>query len=353
MNRHGSVLIMVLWTMAFIAFMAVTLSGKVQQSAFFFKKLDEQERMRLAGEAGVKSAVDRLRVREPGQTFSLSESASLAQMCSGELNQAEFKLTTPVPEGEGQQKQAETAVFDQKQTKIDLSLQKSTPAYGIIDENCKVNLNRADRFLLTRLLTAVGLEDEEAIDLAAQIVDYRDADDAVTATAGAGGSEESRYRSAGLGYAPKNSDFEFVSELLRVPGMTEACYGRIRPYLTVFGDGAVNLNTAGPEVLSLLDVHPAVAAKILTLRAGPDGIQATGDDIVFGSQAQLESKLKDSFGLKLQEQMSLRHAFARRLVSLSSNYFSVVSVAAVKQSRGQTLGVYGSRRGIQRWMEHS
>lgn len=353
MSRRGSVLILVLWTIAFIAFLAVTLSGKVQKNIFFFEKLDQRERIRLAAEAGVKSAVDRLRVREPGAPYSLRESASLARLSEGQINDAYFCPSLPAAGSADQQNLAETSVFGQKQAEIDSSLQKQTTVYGIIDENCKINLNRADRFLLLRLISAAGEKDDAAADLAGQIVDYRDADDAVTATAGAGGSEESRYRSAGLEYPPKNSDFEFVSELLRIPGMTRVLYDRIRPYVTVYGDGAVNLNTVRPEVLALLDLHPAVAAKILTLRAGPDGVQGTEDDIVFGSAAEVEAKLNVSYGLKLQEQMSLKHAFARRLVSLSSNYFSVVSVATDKQSRSQTLGVYGLRRGIQRWVEHS
>ncbi|MBP9732945.1 MAG: general secretion pathway protein GspK [Candidatus Omnitrophica bacterium] len=354
MNRRGSVLILVLWTVAFIAFLAVTLSGKVRQNAFFYQKLDERERIRLASEAGIKSAVDRLRVRESGALYSLAESAGLARMMSGELNQVIFKLTVPVVNrDEAQQKQALSSEYGQNYTEFNESGQELTTTYGIMDENRKININRADRFLFIRLLSAVGLKDEDAAGLAGQIIDYRDSDDNVTATIGVGGSEESRYHAAGLDYAPKNNDFEFVSELLRVPGMTTDIYQRMRRHLTVLGDGAVNLNTAGPEVLSLVDLHPGVVNKMLTLRAGPDGEQGTEDDIVFQSQDQIGTLLKQTYGLKLQEQLSLKHAFARRLVTLSSNYFSAVSVAAVKQSRGQTLAVYGSRRGIQRWMEYS
>lgn len=354
MNRRGSVLILVLWTAAFIAFLAVTLSGKVRQNTLFYQKLDERERIRLAADAGARSAIDRLRVREAGMPFSLAESASVARGSSGEINGTGFKLVMPIPtDPSDQQNQAALSDFEQKYSEVDLSGQELATTYGIMDENRKININRADRFGLMRLLVAAGMKDEDAAELAGQIVDHRDSDDAVTATAGAGGSETSRYHAAGLSYPPKNFDFEFVSELLRVPGMTSEVYGRIRPHLTVHGDGAVNLNTAGPEVLSVIDLHPAVAAKVLTLRAGADGVQGTEDDVVFEQQEQLENRLKQVYGLKLQEQLSLRHAFARRSVTLSSNYFSVVSVAAVKQSRGQTLAVYGSRRGIQRWMENS
>ncbi len=353
-GRRGSVLILVLWTTAFIAFLAVTLAGKVRQNVFFFQKLDERERVRLAAEAGVKSAIDHLRVREPGAPFSLQESYAVAQYAEGELNQAMFKPVVPLPPPpDDQQNQAGISVFEQNQAEIDSNRQKQTTTYGIMDESRKINLNRADRFFLMRFLTAAGLDSEAAADLAGQIVDYRDADDAVTATVGAGGSEESRYHAAGLNYPPKNSDYEFVSELLRLPGMTREIYARIRFYVTVYGDGAVNLNSAGPELISLLDLHPGVGTKILALRAGPDEISGTADDVVFQSQADLELKLKSAFGLRLQEQVSLRHAFAKRSVALSSNYFSVVVEASAKQSRGQTMSVYGLRRGIQRWMESS
>jgi type II secretory pathway component PulK len=274
-------------------------------------------------------------------------------MLTGSLNESEFSLVIPLPDGGYEQKPTEVLAVHQNQTEVDSNVQKWTTTYGILDENRKVNLNRADRFFLTRLFLAVGLKDEAAVELAAEIVDYRDADDAVTATAGVGGSEESRYHAAGLDYSAKNDDFEFVRELLRIPGITQDIYDRVRLYVTVYGDGTINLNTVSPELLSIVDLHPAVAAKILKLRAGQDETPGTEDDMVFGSQQDLEGRLKNIFGLKVQEQLSLRHAFARRLVSLGSNYFSVVSVATAKQSRGQTLAVYGVRRGIQRWVEHS
>lgn len=354
LRSRGSILILALWTMAFVSFLAVTLAGKVRQNIHFFQRIDDREKARTAAEAGVKSAVDRLRVRETGAPYSLVESDSLARMAAGAINGVEFHPAIILLDGpDDEQKQVDLPAIQQKSTEIDSLRQKPTITYGIMDDARRINLNRADRFLLIKLLMAVGLTDQEAADLAGQIVDARDADDTVTATLGVGGSEESRYRSEGLNYAPKNSDFEFVSELLRVPGMTLERYARIRPYVTVYGDGAVNLNTVSREVLALLDVHPVLASKILMLRAGPDRIEATEDDVVFGSQAELESKLKTLFDLKLQESMSLRHAFARRLVTLSSNYFSVVSVATAKQSRARTLGVYGLRRGMQRWMEYS
>jgi type II secretory pathway component PulK len=352
-RRRGSILILALWTMTFLSFLMITLSGQVRQNITFFQNLDSRERLRLSAEAGVKLAADHLRVRETGSPYSLSESAGLARGLTGALNGVGFKVVEPVPEEKNGPSQEVFSPLHQNQTEINSNIQKWTTTYGIIDENRKINLNRADRFLITRLFSALGLKEEDAIGLAAEAVDYRDSDDAVTATAGVGGSEESRYRAAGLDYSPKNADYEFVAELLRLPGMTEDLYRMVRPFLTVYGDGTINLNTVTSEVLSLVDLHPAVAAKIFKLRAGPDGVEGSSDDMVFASQPDLEDRLKSIFGLKEQERLSLRHAFARRLVSLGSNYFSVVSVAADKQAQNQTLAVYGVRRGIQRWVEHS
>ena len=45
---------------------------------------------------------------------------------------------------------------------------------------------------------------------------------------------------------------ESLDELLLVNGMTKDIFERIKDYVTVWGSGMVNINTAGREVLWLL-----------------------------------------------------------------------------------------------------
>ncbi len=91
-----------------------------------------------------------------------------------------------------------------------------TYAFGITDEMSKVNLNTASQDMLAMLRDMTE-------ELAASIVDWRDADSDVTA----GGAESEYYLLLADPYECKNGPFETVDELLLVRGATpEILYGQ-------------------------------------------------------------------------------------------------------------------------------
>ncbi|HEX8295664.1 MAG TPA: hypothetical protein VF593_05155 [Chthoniobacteraceae bacterium] len=91
----------------------------------------------------------------------------------------------------------------------------SERVYGLVDETAKLNLNSATVEMLVGL---PGMTDE----FAAAIVDWRDADDEVTAN----GAESETYLRLQPGYACKNAPFESIQELALVNGATrEILYG--------------------------------------------------------------------------------------------------------------------------------
>jgi len=133
------------------------------------------------------------------------------------------------------------------------------------DETGKININKlvagndfnnAVKGLLTRLLSQpqFQLHDREIEDLLNAIKDWIDADSEVTAT----GAENAYYQGLGKSYSVRNGPMESVDELLMVRGVTrELFYGTPeRPglslFLTVQGEGSVNINTAPKEVLRAL-----------------------------------------------------------------------------------------------------
>ncbi len=118
----------------------------------------------------------------------------------------------------------------------------------VIDESGKVDLNSASPVLLSKLLLALGVKQPRAQNIAAAIVDFRDADDLITP----GGAESSDYSSAGLAYGPKNLAFESVSELQRVLGMDFALYQKLVPNVTVYASGDPSPTFAQPAVLQAL-----------------------------------------------------------------------------------------------------
>jgi len=89
------------------------------------------------------------------------------------------------------------------------------PEYGLVAENCKLNLNTATVEMLQML---PGMTTE----LAASIIDWRDEDDEVTE----GGAESEYYLLESSPYYCKNAPFERVDELLLVKDVTtEVLYG--------------------------------------------------------------------------------------------------------------------------------
>jgi type II secretory pathway component PulK len=87
-------------------------------------------------------------------------------------------------------------------------------AYGITDENGKINLNQAPREVLAEL---PGMTD----DLAEAVEDWRDTNDQTGS-----GAESAYYQTLEPPYAAKNGPFDTVEELLFVRGMTpELLYG--------------------------------------------------------------------------------------------------------------------------------
>ena len=72
-----------------------------------------------------------------------------------------------------------------------------------------------------------------------------------------------------------------MAELELIRGVTPQVYGVLKNFLTVYGSGRVNINTAAPPVLLALGLRPELVDQIVAVRNGPDKIAATGDDVFF------------------------------------------------------------------------
>ncbi|HTZ40427.1 MAG TPA: type II secretion system minor pseudopilin GspK [Syntrophales bacterium] len=135
----------------------------------------------------------------------------------------------------------------------------------IEDETGKININKlvqgnafnnTVRGILTRLLSQprFKLENSEVESLVFAIKDWIDTDSEVTGS----GAENAYYQGLGKPYTARNGPMESIDELLLVRGVTrELFYGtEDRPglarFLTVYGEGQINLNTAPKEVLQAL-----------------------------------------------------------------------------------------------------
>ena len=114
-----------------------------------------------------------------------------------------------------------------------------------MDEARKLSLNQASPSALQQLIAAVAPA-ADAGALAAAITDWRDETPGTVCAA----AEPSCH----------NSCFASLDELRLVPGMTPEVFDALAPYVTVYGEGAVNANTAPAVVLSALGYDgPALA----------------------------------------------------------------------------------------------
>lgn len=131
-----------------------------------------------------------------------------------------------------------------------------TPVFVRVEnESDRINLNTASAVLLRSLIIEVGSAPGLADRLAAAILDWR--------TSGAnprrGGAKASDYRAAGRNYGPPGTPLQSVDELADVLGMTPDLFTRMAPHLTVLTDGDPDMSTRDPVVARALTDAAGVA----------------------------------------------------------------------------------------------
>lgn len=146
------------------------------------------------------------------------ESAALQAIVDGVARHAAFDLTRarfPLPT---------TGIRGTcNQEDIELSV-------AAVDQDMLLDLNGAPPQMIIDVLTAIGIAETQAKEIAAQIVDYRDPDDMTQPIYGA---EAMEYQRAQLSWRPRNSFFVDASELAQLPALSPELSGRLAPLFTV------------------------------------------------------------------------------------------------------------------------
>jgi general secretion pathway protein K len=152
----------------------------------------------------------------------------------------------------------------------------------------KLNINKAPYQMIRSLLINLGCEYEEAETIADCILDWRD----VNSEPRANGAEDDYYLSLPEPYPCKDGSFDFTEELLLVKGMTNeifygdsllavmrgeefsgsAVYLGLKNYITVYGRGRINVNSADPLVLEAIPgFDDEIVRSIVQKREQQDG----------------------------------------------------------------------------------
>ncbi len=126
----------------------------------------------------------------------------------------------------------------------------------IEDHDGRLNLNRLvtgqgniDVVIRDRLLRLFQhLDIAEGPELTAALIDWIDPDDEPQPL----GAESDYYLSLPDPYRAKNAPLDTMEEMLRVRGFSPRLLQRLAPYVTLYGDRRVNVNTAPGELLMAL-----------------------------------------------------------------------------------------------------
>ncbi len=316
-NARGSILILALWSVAILTVFVVSLGSGALQKSSLLARLVALDTLYSVAYSGVEKA--RGLLKNPDET------KNLETRFDDWFNRP--SLFRHVTTG--------TGYFSVSYPAVDPKSNETEEVYGLIDEERKINLNKADAPTLGRLFEiTANLSKDTAEDLGYCIVDWRDSD--ATFQHPSYGAESGDYKDLPDPYEAKDAPFEVIDELLLVKGLNREIFDKVRPFVTVYGQGAVNINTASKEALEAL--ASGVGAKIFDYCLGPDRSPGTLDDRYFKDTAHIVSDLKEAVGLNPAEQATLESLVSTEKFGTSSSFFMVKSKAAFENQAGSVEG---------------
>jgi general secretion pathway protein K len=228
-RQRGFALLIVLWTLGFLALLGMQLVAAGRSDAQLASSLTDSAMLEAATNGAVQHAIFGM-LDSPQQRWAADGSAHLVRLGSAAV------------------------------------------VVRLEDEGGKVNPNVASETLLGSLLMQVGAAPATAASLAAAIVDWRSGNP----QPGLPGTAAAGYAAAGRNYTPPGEAFQSLDELGLVLGMTPALLARLRPHMTIYTDADPDASTRDPVVIAALDNPPPRTAgpelavvSVIAEAAGP------------------------------------------------------------------------------------
>jgi|GEM_PF-4815006 len=312
-NSRGSVLVLSLWSVTLLAIWAIAAAAGVQQRIRVYERWLDRDRIHLMNDSMYKRVCSELAAWPAGRITRENE---------------RFYRTLGIP--------------------LVTETEEGQSSYILEDETAKLNINRCPVDILKNLLRlAAHMDEAHAWSLAGAIVDYRDPDDLNVLT---GVDQERR----GAREPLKNAPFELLPEVLNVDGMDKEFYSLIEKYITIYGNGEININRAEPEVLRAMEMPEGLIQKVIGYREGSDHEVGTDDDGLFLSKEEIVPKLGSASELTEEERSYLVWAVQQRKFGIASSYFKVRCRAELnaRNAEGVATFLYGLGRGVEWWSEN-
>ncbi len=321
LSKQGAILILALWTLALLTVFSISISARVRQEITFLSRLEKTYQLRDIASAGIyKARAMYLSNFKSGQQYAINDELVPAMKRIDIFNNdLAFK---DVELGQGRY----SVYYDGCDSVVDNPYRM----YGFIDEESKININKAPRAVLKQLFIVVlGLLEEEADELAGSIINWREAGE----TELTGFFSDDFYSQLKDPYESKEADFQILDELYLLKGMTAERVEKLSPFVTVFGNGGVNFNTASVLVLKALGLEDGLIKKILLVHRGEDGLLGTMDDVYFSSYNVMLSALQEKAGIDENELKALTDLSNLKMIGMDSQYFGVRCAAQLTSSK--------------------
>jgi general secretion pathway protein K len=323
-SRRGMVLVFSLWVLGVLTILAVSVAAGIRQKIFLVARLDERSRMSYLLQAAVKKTAGYIHQEMEVSSFEYTPTVKMNLL--NNMNELSAINLGHDSAGVGYVSAADGTSL----------------RWGIVDEESKINLNKTNIQVLTNLLTNVlSLNDEDASKLAEALLDWRQSGEGEIT----GFYSDDYYSNLQYPYPKKSADYETLDEILLVKGVTKKMYDKLIEFVTIYGDGTVNINTASKEVLEALGLPETVVDKIMTTRRGKDGIDGTADDSVFAKTFEITANVNSVVALTLDEARAIDAVSMRGLLTTNSYYYTIEATGKIasRSTLKSVRAVYSSR----------
>lgn len=273
-NERGMVLLMVLVVIALLSALLSEFAFSTLVDLRLAETFRDSTRAEYLARGGIKAG--RMLLQTDRNNYDAQTPAELWSVGVSDYPVAEGRLSVTIDDLDGR-----------------LLLNKLVDAAG--------NPNPVYRERFVALCTELGLDAPET--LADALVDWLDPDHDPSPA----GAEDADYLRQNPPYEASDAPLQSLDELALIKGFSSAAIERLRPHVSSFGSGKLNINTATPEVLRCWDADARSAIDSLLQRRAEKPYQDLAE-------------LREAIGLESYS------ALNRQLdLSLTSSYYLINS----------------------------
>jgi len=306
LNNKGTVLIFALWVLGFLAVIALNISYGIKGKIGLAKRLQNHSQVSLSLAGAVKMAAVFI-----AQETARSNEYNVLRKVNLHNNPAVFGGI-------------ELGDYRAEVSYIERGSESQKRRYGVVDEESKININATTAVVLGNLIEeTLHIAPERADRLARDILNWRNYGESDIT----GFYSNEYYNNLEFPYPKKSTDYELIDELLLVKGVDSKVFDQLRRFLTVWGQGKVNINTAPFEVLVALGFSEDLVNKILAARRGKDGVEGTLDDHIFLKTYDVASEVNSISKLTPQEMLSIDEKNAQGVFTVDAQFFTIEASA--------------------------